>query len=66
MSCRPQNASMGTCGTRTNGPNRRHWCGTCQKPFEGQVSEWEISKNSIMRELEIFCVPEERGGLVLI
>ena len=54
---------MGTSGIRTNGPNRRR---TSQKPSECQVSEWEISKNSIMRELEISCVFEKRGGLVLI
>ena len=61
-----QSTSTGTCGLRTNGPNRRHWCGTGQEPSECQVSEWEISKNSIVRELRIFCVPKERRGLVLI
>ena len=43
-----------------------HQCGTGQKPSEGQVNEWEISKNSIVRELRIFYVPEKKGGLVLI
>ena len=39
VSCRFQSALMGTCGIRTNGPNRRHRCGTDQEPFEDQVSE---------------------------
>ena len=33
---------------------------------KGQVSEWEISKNSMVRELGIFCVPRRRGDLMLI
>ena len=57
---------MGTCGTRTKGPNRMHQCGIGRKPSEGQVSGWEISKNSIVRELGIFYVLEKREGLVLI
>ena len=65
-SCKLQITPMGTCGIRTKGSNRRHWYGTGQKPFESQVNEWEISKNSIVRELGMFCVPEKRGGLVLI
>ena len=53
VSCRLQTTPMGTYGIRTGGPIRRHWCGTSQKPSEGQVSEWEISKNSIVKELGI-------------
>ena len=56
MSCRLQTTPMGTCGIRINGPNRRHQCSIGQRPSECQVSEWEISKNSIVRELGIFCV----------
>ena len=66
MSCRLQVMSMSTCGIKTQGPNRRHLWGTSQEPSEGQVSEWEISKNSIVRELEIFCILEKRGGLMFI
>ena len=47
-------------------PNRRDRCGTREKPSECQVSKWEISINSLVRELGIFCVPEKSGGLVLI
>ena len=36
------------------------------KPSESQVSEWEISINSLVRELGIFYVPEKSGDLVLI
>ena len=57
--CRFQSAPMGTCGTRSKRPNRRHWCGTGQEPSKGQVSEWEISKNSIMRKLGFFAYLRE-------
>ena len=66
VSCRLQTTPMGTYGIRTNGPNKKHRCGTSQGPSEGQVSEWEISKKFIVRELGIFCIPEKSGGLVLI
>ena len=66
VSCRLQSTPICTCGIRTNGPNRRHRCGTGQEPSKGQVSEREISKNSIVRELRIFRIPKERGGLVHI
>ena len=36
------------------------------KTLQTQVSEWEVSMNSTMRELERFYVPEKSGGLVLI
>ena len=36
---------MGTCKTRTQGPNRRYLRGTDQRSSESQVSEREISKN---------------------
>ena len=29
-------------------------------PPEGQVSEWEVFMNSIVRELESFCVPTKK------
>ena len=57
---------MGTCGTRAQGPNKRHRHGTNERPSEGQVSESKISKNSIVRELGIFYVLEEKGGQMLI
>ena len=66
MRCWLQIALMGTCGTRAQGPNKRHWHGTSERPSEGQVSESEISKNSIVRELGIFFVPKEKGGQMLI
>ena len=66
VSCRLQITPMSTCGVRTNWPNRRHQCGTRQEPSEDQVNEWEIFKNSIVRELGIFSLPEKSGGLVLI
>ena len=66
VSCRFQITPMGTCGRRTNGPNRRNQCGIGQEPSKGQVSEWEISKNSIVRELGISCEPVKGKGLVLI
>ena len=51
---------MGTCGIRTNGLNRRHRCCTSQEPSEGQVSEQEISMNSLVRELKDFLCTCER------
>ena len=66
MRCWLQIALMGTCGTRAQGPNKRHRHGTNERPSEGQVSESKISKNSIVRELGIFCVLEEKGGQMLI
>ena len=66
VSYRLQVTSMGTYVTRTNGPNRRHWCSIGQEPFESQVSEYKISKKSIVKELGIFCVPVKSGGMVLI
>ena len=44
---------MVICRVRTQGSNRRHRCGIGQKPFEGQVSKWKISINSLVRELGI-------------
>ena len=37
--CRFQITLMGTCGIRTEGPNKRYRCGTGQEPSEGQVSK---------------------------
>ena len=39
VSCRLQITPMGTCGIRTEGPNRRHRCDTDQKPSESQVNK---------------------------
>ena len=39
VSYRLQITPMGICGVRTNGPKRRHRCGTTLEPSEGQVSE---------------------------
>ena len=39
VSCGLQVMPMSTCGIKTQGPNRRHWCGTGQEPSEGLVSE---------------------------
>ena len=66
MSCGLQITSMGTCEIRMKEPNKRHRCDTSREPSEGQVREWEISKNFVVRELGIFCVPQESEGLVLI
>jgi len=48
VSCWLQIMVMGTCRIRTQGWNRRYWCGIGQKPFEDQVSEWKISENSMV------------------
>lgn len=67
VSCRFQNAPMDTCRTRTNKPKRRHQCGIGQEPSESQVREWEIFKNSIVRELEIiFCISGKRVSVAYI
>ena len=39
MSCWIQITLVGTCRTRTQESNRRHWCGTGQRPSKSQVSE---------------------------